>query len=694
MKKSFVFKLSLYFGLTILVVSSIIGVLLVTMSVNRLGDMRQNTSVKLTEQTRDTITEYLVTYNEAMQMMSVDSNVLSTPYYKPSITWLMQTFNNFVDSHAAADFIYVGYEDTSNFREDMKEHVRAFYGNQKTDKGASLTDEATLNADKGFFAYPHFYSQEYDPRARGWYGQAMGSNEVVWTDSYIDAFTGLPVVTVAKKIVGEDGKALGVIGADISLSTISETYKDFKVGNTGALFITDSSGAVISHPNPDEIGEFIDDKDFWAPMSQSDSGSVEYTFEGVEKELYFVTEPNTGWKIAVTFAEDELKPDIQPLQILGFVFTIVCIIGGILIAVIVAVRITKDLNKVNVTLSKVADGDLTEKVSLKRKDEIGQMGDNLNKTIDTLNEIVNEINSTSEDVKMNADNLTNAINETTKATEEIAQSIQDVASGTTTQAMEVSDGSERTASVGEKINQVNQLSNNMGQLSDTVKVQSEAGLDTMKTLIDKAKEKEASSEQLSFIITSVDEQSKKISEITTTISSIADQTNLLALNASIESARAGEAGRGFAVVADEIRKLAEQSSNASNDIKELIDNMLNQSSEAVQTVEKSRKIDSEEFEAVKTTEETFNNIFNRLNELLGSIEEIKTQNNDIENDSNSLLDVMNNVSSITEQTSAASQQVSASTEEQLASMEEITSQTEHLRQSVQNLHQLIMRFKV
>jgi methyl-accepting chemotaxis protein len=347
-----------------------------------------------------------------------------------------------------------------------------------------------------------------------------------------------------------------------------------------------------------------------------------------------------------------------------------------------------------VVLAKVAVGDLTEKVSISRRDEIGDMGDSLNQTIDTLSEIVTEINGTSANVKMDTDSLTDAINETTKATEEIAQSIQDVASGTTTQAMEVQEGSDKTASVGEKITRVNQLSNEMGHLSDEVKEDSSKGLDTMKQLMTKAQEKEASAEQLSSIISSVDNQSRKIGEITDTISSIAEQTNLLALNASIESARAGEAGRGFAVVADEIRKLAEQSSAASDDIKVLIDNMQAQSSSAVSTVEANRKIDADEFTAVKATEATFNRIFTSLNTLLSSIDEIKRQNNEIESDSQSLLDVMSTVSSVTEETSAASQQVSASTEEQLASMEEITSQTMHLRETVESLHDLISRFKI
>ncbi|MBN2897530.1 MAG: methyl-accepting chemotaxis protein [Clostridia bacterium] len=696
MKKSFKFRLALYFGLIILVASVSIGASLTMMSANKMESIRNESSEVIVKEIRESISNYLLSFSSGIDMLSMDSNVKSAPTYADSMTWMMRTFESFSKAYPEASFVYIGYENPNAFDVNVaREKMKDFYGTAKIDSSEYAYEEAAYNSTKGFFTYPHFKaSPEYQPKQRGWYALAKTSTEVVWTDTYIDAFTGLPVVTAAKQVFDDNNKMIGVISTDLSLGAIANTYKDTTVGNTGVLVIADSIGNVISHPDPEWLGKNVSEEPYWAEMANQDSGYVKYSSEGTDKYLYFMTEPTSGWKIAVPFEADEIAIDTKPLVVSSIGIILAALLAGIGVGTYIASRVTGDLQKVNHTLSLVAVGDLTERVNMNRGDEIGQMADNLNRTVDTLREIVHEINVTSDSVKNDSDMLTQSISETTRATEEIANSIQDVAKGTNQQADEVLNGSNKTAAVGEKISEVNNLSNAMGLLSDEVKGESSKGLTTMKELTAKAEEKEKSSAYLSEMINNVDEQSKKIGEITDTISSIADQTNLLALNASIESARAGEAGRGFAVVAEEIRKLAEQSSEASDDIRGLISDMQRQSGMAVKTVENNRQVEIEEYSAVKETEASFNKIFETLEKLLASIDGIKQQNNEIESDSSVLLDVMSNVSAITEETSAASEQVSAATEEQLASMQEIASQTDHLRESVENLHNLILKFKI
>lgn len=574
-----------------------------------------------------------------------------------------------------------------------------------TDKNSDILAAFAGFSDKRFFNGSQLpVPADYDPTTRDWYGDSMNSDRPYVSIPYTDAASGDTVITVSTQIK-KDGKAIGVLGLDITMKTVNELVNGIKLYDTGFAYIIDSEGYIVSYKDYEPSEEFGKIED------GSKADLVDTILEGDDETFYSVEDGvkrvnskygiiGTDWTLVVSVPESEVMGEVHNLSLfmIGIGAFFFVLILGLLLWIIKS--ITSPIAALGKDMEKLADYDFSEEVksgiskNSGRKDEIGSISRGTEKVVERLRDIVLNIREVSGHIHDVSDEIADNAKSTAKASDELTKAVDGISIGAMHQAEDMQRGTKAMQSIGEALRANEESMVELNNSSDGVYDAKEKGISAIKDLINTTAKVEESAMKVSEVIVRTDEGAKKIDEASTMIKSIAGQTNLLALNAAIEAARAGEAGKGFAVVADEIRKLAEQTDKFTEEIVVVVRNLSERTREAVDIMEEVKTVIGDQVNCVDETEKQFVYISDEIDVTKTIIGKLNDSEKELESARGELSEIVEGLAAVSEENAAATEECLASVEEQAASTSIIESSAERLPEMAKGLEEAVQKFKL
>lgn len=431
----------------------------------------------------------------------------------------------------------------------------------------------------------------------------------------------------------DNGKTIGVIGLDIDLKELSEKLKDVRVFETGYVLLVSPEGLIAAHPQKELTGDTLSKvlsismPEYQRIINGKDFASLSVQLNG-KKYFVFVNPVMVGkttkpWAVSVVIPENEIFAESRKMIGYTLIVGLLSIILLVIIILFQSNRIITPIFKAVSFANSISQSDLTQSLDKDRDDELGTLQESLLQMQQKLIEMVTEFKNSSSSIADASLQLNSTAQQVSQSAEELASSSEELSS-----------------TMEEMVSNIEQNSHNAIEVE---KISQELVTDAQRV-------KDASEKSMASI--------GSIAEKIKIINDIAFQTNLLALNAAVEAARAGEHGKGFAVVAAEVRRLAERSRMAADEINR-------QSGESVQITAKATELLNQIIPKIQKTTELIQEIAHATKEQLTGSEQVNNTTQQL--------------SGVTQQNATISEELAASAEELAAQAEKLSEFAESFR---------------
>ncbi|MEJ6475163.1 methyl-accepting chemotaxis protein [Pseudoalteromonas piscicida] len=468
----------------------------------------------------------------------------------------------------------------------------------------------------GFIQYPAEPLGNYDPRKRPWYQNAAKTpDDVILTEPY-QGVTGQAMVSVATGIK-RNGKVIGIQSLDVTLSTLTDIVSNIRLGESGYLILLDTKGTVLADPK-NKQNNFKHVTELTSPLYRAinSAGNQPYLTIETDNKTYdakIYRSDTLGWQFIAVIEEEEILASAYNMTMSIALIAVIMLVLFVIIAVTLANKIVEPIEMVSEGLKEIAqgEGNLSKRLQVITNDEIGDLATWFNKFLDSINALVKDIQNNAATLNDAALGSQSSINDI--RTQCHAQADDSANATTTTETVE-----QLAAEISESCTHT---------LEDVVSADEHAGRgsETIESTVSQVAKLNQSLAESASAMSQLESESQDITNILGVIRSIAEQTNLLALNAAIEAARAGEQGRGFAVVADEVRTLAQRSHDATQEIEQVLTNLIAQTRKVSGQMTASVSESETTITQSQSAQQAFTDIAEAVSRIKASVSNIATQ---------------------------------------------------------------------
>lgn len=616
----------------------------------------------------------------------------------------LQTVTGFLDeSYTDADFNKIlNGEKSLGEIEDLKEYNKKVIAMQKTVYVSPIMKNAyIITKNKSYVTRKSILDKRdlYTSYADTEQGKVVLSDDSFYhwfasnpsLDQIFDSDSSTYALRVARKFKNIDAFAV----ADVKI--------DYLVGILNKLDMGEGSQVAFVTPDGLELcaDNNIKDNIFYGQQYYKDAEASKEAFNSTyinynNKSYLFLYSKigTTGLMVCSIIPKTNITSQVSSIKDITLIIVIVAVLISAFICTFISSGIGNTIRYMKKQLDKVSQGDLTVEIKTKRRDEFSSLAKDLTNMISSMKELIQKVKDVGLELVSTIDFLANTSETFVSTTKNIQGAVGEIEAGII-QLDENSEGCmSQMSTLSDKISLVHTNTNRISKITDSTGISINTGIQTLEDLNDKANNTTLITNRVINTIKLLEDKTKQIGNIVGVINDISEQTNLLSLNASIESARAGAAGKGFAVIASEIRKLADHSLDSSKQIQKIINEIVYNINEAVDTAKEAEVIVELQKVALNNTSLSFNLMDRQIDEMMAETKEILENVKNMEQAREVTEDAIQSISAVSEETTACSDTVSSTVKSQIDAVNQVDETIRKLIQEAEILGESINRFNI